>query len=140
MAVLVIYFLEAVEVEGNQSQRLAIATRPVEFLFECFSEEPAVVQARQGIGHGIEFQPLQLVILDEDGNTKKTGGRKDIRECGFQRNLTTQKIGELAASHEHLVPNFDTLGFAQIEVSDRTEVSLKKLAARGQIKALERIG
>ena len=140
MAVLVIYFLEAVQVEGNQSQRLAIAPRTIEFLFEYFSKESAVVEPRQGIGHGIEFQPLQLVILDKDGNPKKTGGRKDIRERGFQRNPATQEIAELAAPHQHFIPNFNTLRFAQIEVRDRTEISLEKLAARGQIKALERVG
>jgi hypothetical protein len=31
------------------------------------------------------------------------------------------------------------LGFVQIEVSDRTEISLKKLAARRQIEAIERV-
>ncbi|PYU68482.1 MAG: hypothetical protein DMG49_15940 [Acidobacteria bacterium] len=98
------------------------------------------METGQGIGHGIEFQPLQLVVLDEDGYTKKTGGGKDIGERRFQRNLTTQKIGELAAAREHLIPNFYTLSFAQIEVSDRAEVSLEKLAARRQIKVLERIG
>jgi len=139
MAVLVIYFLEAVQVKGNQSKRLAIAPSAIEFFFKRFSEEPAVMETGQGIGHGIEFQPLQLVILDEDGNTKKTGGRKDIRECGFQGNLTTDEISELAASREHLIPNFYTLSFAQIEVSDRTKISLEKLAARRQIEALERV-
>src|SRR5467141_4608924 len=139
MAVLIVHFLEAVQVEGNQSQRLAIALRAIEFLFECFREEPTVVETRQGISHGIEFQPLQVVILDEDGNTKKTGGRKDIRESGLQRNLTTDEIRELAAAREHLIPNFYTLSFAQIEVSDRTKISLEKLAARRQIEALERV-
>ncbi len=140
MAVLVIYFLEAVQVEGNQSQRLAIAPCAIEFFFESFREEPAVVETRQGIGHGIEFQPLQFVILDKDGNTKKTGGREDIRKRGFEGNLTTDEIGKLAATREHLIPNLYTLGFAQIEVSDRTEISLKELASRGQIEALERVG
>ncbi len=55
MAVLVIYFLEAVQVECDQSERLAIAPRAIEFLLERFGEEPAVVEARQGIGYGIEF-------------------------------------------------------------------------------------
>src|SRR5713226_10701281 len=122
MAVLVIYFLEAVQVECDQSERLAIASRAIEFLLERFGEEPAVVEARQGISHGIEFQPLQVVILDEDGNTKKTEGRKDIRESGLERNLTTDEIRELAAAREHLIPNFYTLSFAQIEVSDRTKI------------------
>src|ERR1700687_2767954 len=139
MAVLVIYFLEAVQVQGNQTQRLAIAPSAIEFFFKCFSKEPAVVETGQGIGHSIEFQSLQLVILDEDGNTKKTGGRKDIRTCGFQRKLTTHEISELAAAREHLIPNLYTLSFAQIEVSDRTEISLEKLAARRQIEAFERV-
>jgi hypothetical protein len=31
------------------------------------------------------------------------------------------------------------LGFAQIKMSDRTEISLKELPARRQIEALERV-
>src|SRR5260370_40899893 len=96
MAVLVIYFFEAVQVECDQAERLAIAPRAIEFLFECFSEKPAVVEARQGIGHGIEFHLLEAVILDADGNTKKAGGREDIPERGFQGNLATDETGDTA--------------------------------------------
>src|SRR5260370_40658809 len=71
MAVLVIYFFEAVQVECDQAERLAIAPRAIEFLFECFSEEPAVVESRQRIGHGIEVQPLGVCLLCECGNTKQ---------------------------------------------------------------------
>ncbi len=53
--------------------------------------------------------------------------------------MTTNEIGELAAAREHLLPNTDTFGFAQIEVSDRTEISLKELTARRQIEAVERV-
>src|SRR5207237_10073105 len=100
----------------------------------------AVVETWQGVGRGVESWPLQLVVLDEDGYTKKTGGGKDLGERRVQRTLTTQTIGELAAAREHLIPNFYTLSFAQIEVSDRAEVSLETLDARRQIKVLERIG
>jgi len=48
MAVLVIYFLEAVQVKGNQSKRLAIAPSSIEFFFKRFSEEPAVMETGQG--------------------------------------------------------------------------------------------
>src|SRR5260370_39808325 len=129
MAVLVIYFLEAVQVKGNQSKRLAIAPSAIEFFFKCFSEEPAVVETGQGIGDGIEFQPLQRVILDQDGNTKQTGGRKDIREGGFERNLRTDEISELAAARENLITNLSTFGFAQIAMSNRMTISLQRLAA-----------
>src|SRR5260370_37019972 len=67
MAVLVIYFFEAVQVECGQAERLAIAPRAIEFLFECFSEEPAGVETPLGIGHGIQIQRLGVVIIDEDG-------------------------------------------------------------------------
>jgi hypothetical protein len=53
--------------------------------------------------------------------------------------LTTDETAELAAACEHLIPNLHTLSFMQIEVSDRTEISLKELAARGQIEAFERV-
>jgi len=94
---------------------------------------------RSRIGYGIEFEPLQFVILDEDGNTKKSGRREHIRESGFQGNWTTEEIAEFAAARKHLIPNLYTLGFAQIDVSDRAEISLKELAARRQIEALERV-
>jgi len=139
MAVLVIDFLEAVQVEGNQTQRLAIAARAIEFLVESFGEEPAIVEAGQGIGNGIEFQPLQFFILDEDGNTKKTRRGKNIGKRGLQGNGTSDEIGELAAARKHLIPDLQTLGFTQIEVSDRTEVSLEELAARRQIETFERV-
>ena len=89
MAVLVIHFLEAMEIQDDQAERLAVAARAIQFLFEGFTEKSAVVETRQGIGHRVEFQLLQLVVFDEDGNTKKTGGGKDIHESRFQRDLTT---------------------------------------------------
>src|SRR5437870_13460835 len=114
MAVLVIYFLEAVQVDGNQSQRLAVAARSIEFFFECFTEETAAVETSQRIGHGIEFQPLELVILDEDGNTQKAGSGEDVRKGGPERDWTTDKIDELAPAGKHLSPNSHTCSSAQV--------------------------
>jgi hypothetical protein len=139
MAVLVIDFLEAVQVERYQSQGLAVAARAIEFLIESFCEEPAVVKAGQRVGDGIEFQPLQFFILNEDGNTKKTRRGKDIGKRGLQGNGTSDETGELAAARKHFIPNLQALGFAQIEMSDRTEVSLEELAARRQIETFESV-
>ena len=97
------------------------------------------MKSRQGIGYGTQFQPLEIVILDEDGNTKKTRRRQNVRESSFQRNLTTQETGELAATREHLLPYLHTLGFVKIEMRDRAEISLKELTARGQVEAFERV-
>jgi len=39
----------------------------------------------------------------------------------FSEKPDTTEISELAAAREHLIPNFYTLSFAQIKVSDRTK-------------------
>src|SRR5260370_24171358 len=140
MGVLVIYFLEAVQVQSNQCQGLNVAPRAIEFFLECLSEESAIVESCQRIGHGTELEFLQVVVLDEDGDAQETRRGENIRERGFQRNLTTEKSGKLSPANEHLIPDLHTFVFAQIEVSDRTEISLWKLAARRQIEAFERIG
>jgi len=75
MAVLIIYFLEAVQVQGDQAERLAVAARAIEFFLKGFREEPAVVETGQGIGNRVEFQAFEFVILNENGNTEKAGGR-----------------------------------------------------------------
>src|SRR5260370_36200625 len=105
MAVLIVYFLEAVQVEGDQSQRLSVAARAIEFFFKRFTEEPAVVEAGQRIRHCIQVQPLELVILNEDGNTTKTRRGEDVRKGGPAGARTTEKIGEFAAARKHIIPN-----------------------------------
>jgi len=86
------------------------------------------METGQGIGHGIEFQPLQLVILDEDGNTKKTGGRKTSVSAVF-KTPDDDEISELAAAREHLIP-ISTLGFRADRGERSQKISLEKLAAR----------
>src|ERR1700722_10147082 len=46
MAVLVVDFLEAVQIENDQAERRAVTTSAINLLFESFAEEAPVVQAR----------------------------------------------------------------------------------------------
>src|ERR1700674_2096195 len=127
MAMLVIHFLEAVQIEHDETQWLTIAPSAIKFLFECFGEEPSIVEIGEGVGDGVELEFFQVFIFDENRNTKKTQTSKDIHQSGDQRNLTIGAIAKLAAASKHVIPDLQTLGFAQIQMSDHAEVSLEKL-------------
>jgi len=137
---LVIHFLEAMQIQQDEAQGLTVTSGAIEFLFECFGEEPPIVEIGERIGDGVELEFFQVVVFDEDGNTKKTHSSEDIYQSGDNRNLTIGAIAELAAAREHVIPDLQTLSFAQIQMSDHTEVSLEKLTTRRQIESIERIG
>ena len=58
MAVLVVDFLEAMQIENDEAERLAVTAGAIQFFFEGFAEEPAIVEAGKGIGDGIQLQLL----------------------------------------------------------------------------------
>ena len=58
MAVLVVDFLEAMQIENDEAERLAVTAGAIQFFFEGFAEESAVVEAGKGIGDGIQLQLL----------------------------------------------------------------------------------
>src|SRR5271163_3552672 len=55
MAVRIVYFLEAMEIENYQAERLAITARAIQFLFERFAEQAAIVQASKCIGNRVQL-------------------------------------------------------------------------------------
>ena len=135
----VIHFLEAMQIEHDEAEGLTIPARAIEFLLECFGEEPSIVEIGERVGDGVELEFFQVLIFDEDGNTKKSQTSEDIQEGGVQRDLAIGAIAELATASEHVIPDLQTLGFAQIQMSDHAEVSLEKLTTRRQIESIERI-
>ncbi len=139
MAVLIVDFLEAMQIKNHETERLAVTAGAIEFFFEGFAKEAPVVKAGEGIGNGVELQLLQFVVLDENGNAEKTGRSEHIHKGCFQGNLTLHMLAEFAATSEHLIPEFDTLRLLKIEVGDGAEVALEKLATRGYVKAFERV-
>src|SRR5215472_41111 len=73
MAVLVVHFLETMQVQDNQAERMRVAASAIQFFFEGFSKEPAIVKNRQRIGDGIYFKSLEIFMLDDDGHAKEAG-------------------------------------------------------------------
>jgi len=59
---------------------------------------------------------------------------------GVERNLTIGAIAKLAAASEHVIPDLQTLGFAQIQMSgSRGSIAGETDHARRQIESIERI-
>ena len=88
MTVLVVYFLKAVKIQNDEAERLAVAACAIQFLFERFGEEPAIVKTGERIGDSVELQFFQVVVFDDNRRAKKSGGEKHIEEGGFQRDET----------------------------------------------------
>jgi hypothetical protein len=139
VTVLVIDFLEAMQIQNNKTERLAVAARAIQFLFEGFAKEPAVVKTRERISDSIQLKLFQFVVFDENRNPEKIGGGKNIHKRGFQRDGPPEMIAKFTAAQEHVIPELQTLRFAKIEVGDGAEESLEKLTARRSIQAFERI-
>src|SRR4029077_16807696 len=94
MAVLVVDFLETMEIDNDNSQRKAIAASAVQFFFERFREEAAVIQTGERIRDRIQLNFLQLVVLENHGNANEAGRGKNIHEHGFQRDGAAESVGE----------------------------------------------
>ena len=75
MAVLVVYFLEAVEIKNHKAQRQTVAARPIELFFERFGKESAVVKTRERISHRADLELLELLVFEDHGNTDQAGAR-----------------------------------------------------------------
>jgi len=124
MTVLVVDFLEAVQIEDDEAERRAVAVGAVQFLFESFGEEAAVIEAGEGIGDGVELEFLEVVVLDDDGNAEKSCGSEDVHQGGFESYGAAKEIGELTLARKHFVPELNAVGLTEIEMRDGAEVTL----------------
>src|SRR6266568_2927587 len=139
VAVLIVYFLEAMQIQDDQAERLGVAPSAIQFFFEGFSEKPAIVKTREWIGDGIQFEFLEIFMLDNDGHAEEARGCEHIQQCSFESNLPACLVRHRAAARERFVPYLDALRLAQLDVTDRAQEALKKLSACRQVKALERV-
>ncbi len=140
MSVLVVHFLEAVQIQDDDAQWETVAARAIELLLERFRKQTAIVEAGEGIGDGIDLEFLVLVIFEHHGNANQSGGREHIHQNSFQRYRAPELVREFTASREHFLPELQALRFAKIQKRGGTEIALQKLAARGNVHDIERVG
>src|SRR5437588_295035 len=104
-----------------------------------FSKKPAIVKTGERIGDGIQFEFLEIFMLDNDGHAEEARGCEHVHQCGFESNLPACLVRHRAAPRERFVPHLDALRFAQLDVTDRPQETLEELSPCRQVKALERI-
>lgn len=135
VAVFVIDFFETMKIESNDAERETIAARTVQFFFESFGKKPAVVETCKRVSNGVELKLFEFVVFDQNGNAEQTGGGKNIRNDGFERNWLMQLSRHFFSAKEDFVPQLNALTFAQLKMSGYAEIALEKLATRRYIQA-----
>src|SRR5262249_1178486 len=134
-----VHFLEPVQIQNDQAERLPVAPGAIQFFLEGFAKKPPIVKTGERIGDGVQFELFQVVILDDDGDAKKPGSRQNIHESGFERYRMPSLAGQVATPREHVVPHLNALRFAQINVRGSSKKTLEKLPACRRIEAFERL-
>ena len=139
MAVAVVDFLEAMQIENDEAKGKGIATRAIEFFFESFGKKAAIVEAGQRVRDGTQLQAFEFIVFDDDGNTEHAGGGEDVHERRFERHGAAEMFGKIATTDESFIPQLKALAFAQLEMGDGAKIALEKLTASGQIQIFKSI-
>ena len=139
MPVLIVHFLEAVQVQDDDAERKTVAAGAIEFLFEGLGKQAAIVEAGERVGDRIDLEFFVLFVFEHNRNANQAGGREDIHQNGFERHGTCELIREFAAAREHFLPQVQALRLAQIETRGGAKIALQELTARGNVHDVERV-
>src|ERR1035438_1661342 len=101
MPVFVVYFLEAMQIENHEAERLVVTPRTVQFLVKRFTEESAVVETGQRVGDGVALQFFEGVIFDDHRNAKHAYRSEHVDERCFEGDRTIQRLAQFATPQEH---------------------------------------
>src|ERR1051326_6214100 len=116
MAVLVIHFLEAMEIESDQAQRMRIAACAVEFLVKRFVKEATIIKTGERIGNGAAVEILECIVFEDNRYLKHSGGRKDVNQGRLHRDWRIGPFGELSTASQDFIPESDRSTFWNFDV------------------------
>jgi len=139
MTVLIVHFLEAVQVQDDDAERKTVAAGAVEFFLEGFGKQAAIVETGERVGDSIDLEFFVLFVFEHNRNANQAGGRKDIHQNCFERHGTSKLIREFAAAREDFLPEVKALRLAQIEMRGGAKIALQELTARGNVHDVERV-
>ena len=74
------------KVQNHNRELLAVPLGSIQFLVAVLIEKAAIIEAGQGVRGRVDLQLLEIVVFDQDGNTKKACGSENIYQSGFERN------------------------------------------------------
>jgi len=139
MAELIVYFLEAVQVERDKTQRLCVTLGAIEFFFESLAEQAAIVQSRKGVSNSIALQSFQIFAFDEERKLKEIGGREHVDHCGEQKDGGPGHYSERLAALKNFIPQLNRTFFGKLQVRERAKKSTEELATCRNVQRLQRL-
>src|SRR5207248_9579115 len=116
VTVLVVYLFEAVQVEGDQAERVSIAAGAVEFFVEGLVEKAPIVKASKRVGDRATMKILELVIFENDRDIEHSGGRQNVHERSMHGNGKVGALGKLRAARENFFPQGDGSALRNFDV------------------------
>ena len=140
MSMLVVDFLEAVEVENDQSEGMPVTAGAVEFFLKSLAKEAAVVKAGEGISDGAELQLLEILVFNQNRKAKNTSAGEHVHQSSLERKGPPEMLVEVPAMRQGVIPELSALVLRKIDVGDYFEIALEELSARRKIQAFERVG
>src|SRR5208282_5626454 len=139
VAVTVIDGLEAVQIHEHQGDMVVVALRAVQLLRKILLEQTAIVEAGERVRGRIDLELFQILVFHEDGKAQEIRGSQDVYQRGLQRNRLGERLRELAAAREDLVPELQAGGLAQLHLCHGLQEALQKLRANGALQVLQRL-
>ena len=134
MAELIIHVLEAVQIERDQAEGMAITFRTIQFLIEGRFEEPAILEAGQSVGDGAAFEIFEIVAFNQKWKVKEAGRGQNIDQSREKRDRLGGSPGKRNAALENFFPEFERALFGNLQVSEAAKKTTEKLAARKNIQ------
>ena len=80
MAILVVHFLEAMKIQNDDAEWQSITASTIEFFFERFRKETAIVETRQRVGNCVDLEFLEFSVFHENRNANQPGARENVHQ------------------------------------------------------------
>ncbi len=85
MAVLIVHFLEAMEVQDDDTEWKSIATGAIEFFLERFCKETAIVEAGERVSDRTDLQLLECSIFHQNRNANEASGSENVHQYTWRK-------------------------------------------------------
>src|ERR1700735_266437 len=134
---LVVHFLQSVEIQDDDGELLGVSFGAVEFLVAVFVEEPPVIEAGKRIGGRVNLKFFEIFILDEYRYAKKTSGSQHVHPRRPQRYAPAEILRKLTTADQDSFPVIDALRVRQINLGHGSKKRTKKVPASGLVHSIQ---
>src|SRR5690349_8930215 len=126
MTVLVVHFLETVQIQNDQAELLIIAACAIKLLVDRFIEEAAILQAGERVGDRGAMEILELFVFENNREPETAAAGKNVHERGLESDGRIGALRKLRATRENLFPQGDALILWHVQMRQALEKALEK--------------